>query len=221
MSVAPETGLQAGCNVVMTRRGFRAISGAGTATKPFQEGRMKLNNKNQWCVSGFVLFICGAVTIFAGQKPQVSKWQPLNVKTGLWETTRTWTRTGVPPLPASMLERLTPEQLARIKASSAAKIRTVTDKNCVTKQDLEKPPNFTEDAQCTWSNLESTSTRAKGNVSCEKEGIKMTGNGDFEAPDQEHMNALIHLNTTGGGNSMTMTGNFKSRWLGPSCGTGK
>jgi uncharacterized protein DUF3617 len=183
-----------------------------------------MKSKGQWHVfaTASALLIFGAIPVLAGQKAQTNQWKPLNVKTGLWETTRTWTRTGVPPLPASMLERLTPEQRARIeqrmKANAEMKIKTVTDKNCVTKKDLDNPPDFTQNGKCTWSSLESSSTRERGTVSCETEGVKMNGNGDFDAPDQEHMNALIHLTTTGEGHTMKMTGNFKSRWIGPSCG---
>lgn len=154
--------------------------------------------------------------------PQGKKWQPLNVKPGLWESTRTWTTSGQMPIPEGMLDRLTPEQRARfeerMKANSSAKTHTADDKNCVTKEDLQRPPKFTESADCTWTLLESSDTRAKGNAICEVEGMKMTGNGDFQAPDQEHMTATIHLTSTGGGHSMTTDARIASKWLGSSCG---
>jgi Protein of unknown function (DUF3617) len=156
---------------------------------------------------------------------QDKKWQPLNVKTGLWQSTRTWTTSGQMPIPAGMLDRLTPEQRARfeerMKANSSAKTHTADDKNCVTKEDLQRPPKFTERADCTWTLLESSDTRAKGNAICEVEGMKMTGNGDFKAPDQEHMTATIHLTSTGGGHSMTTDATIASKWLGSSCGNVK
>jgi hypothetical protein len=157
--------------------------------------------------------------------PQDKKWQPLNVKTGLWQSTRTWTTSGQMPIPEGMLDRLTPEQRARfearMKANSSAKTHTADDKNCVTKEDLQRPPKFTESADCTWTLLESSDTRAKGNAICEVEGMKMTGNGVFLAPDQEHMTATIHLTSTGGGHSMTTDATIASKWLGSSCGNVK
>ena len=157
--------------------------------------------------------------------PQGKKWQPLNVKPGLWESTRTWTTSGQMPIPEGMLDRLTPQQRARfeerMKANSSAKTHTADDKNCVTKEDLQRPPKFTESADCTWTLLESSDTRAKGNAVCEVEGMKMRGNGDFRAPDQEHMTATIHLTSTGGGHSMTTDATIASKWLGSSCGNVK
>lgn len=157
--------------------------------------------------------------------PQAKKWRPLNVKPGLWESTRTWTTSGQMPIPEGMLDRLTPEQRTRfeerMKANSSAKTHTADDKNCVTKEDLQSPPKFTERADCTWTLLESSDTRAKGNAICEVEGMKMTGNGEFQAPDQEHMTATIHLTSTGGGHSMTTDAATTSKWLGSSCGSVK
>lgn len=42
------------------------------------------------------------------------KHQPLNIKTGLWETTSTLKMSGDMPIPAGMLDKLTPEQRARL-----------------------------------------------------------------------------------------------------------
>ena len=197
---------------------------------------MRSTSRKQW------IGVALTVTLFAsgvaqrraqGQKLKIErvaqdnsqggkKWQPLNVKPGLWESTRTWTTGGQMPIPAGMLERLTPEQRARfeerMKANSAAKTHKETDKRCVTKEDLQRPPRFTERADCSWTLSESNATRAKGSATCQVEGMTMTGNGEFQAPDQEHMAATIHLTSTGGGHSMTTDATIASKWLGASCG---
>ena len=149
------------------------------------------------------------------------KYQPLNVKTGLWE--QTWTRTiaGELPIPAEMLNRLTPEQRARIeermKANSAAHTTSSSDKQCITRQDLEKP--FTEkDTQCVWMILESTPSKAKGNISCQAQGMKVAGAGEFDAPDSEHIKGSMHMASSGGGHSMNVAATFTSKWLGSNCG---
>jgi hypothetical protein len=196
--------------------------------------RSKFRNQCIGVAFAVTLFVASGV---AGQKPgdqelqihtvaqanpQGKKWQPLNVKPGLWESTRTWTTGGQMPIPEGMLDRLTPEQRARfeerMKANSAAKSHSTDDKHCVTKEDLQNPPRFTERAVCTWTLLESSDTRAKGNATCEVEGMTMTGTGEFQAPDQEHMTAKIHLTSTGGGRSMTTDATIASKWLGSSCG---
>lgn len=149
------------------------------------------------------------------------KYQPLNMKPGLWEKTITITMTGELPFPAEMLNKLTPDQRARIearmKANSPAHTRTTTDKSCVTREDLEKPFN-PGNKECTWTILESSSTKAKGTVSCQAEGMKMNGTGEYEAPDPEHLKGSIHTNSTGGGKNMTVDSAFTSKWLGSSCG---
>jgi Protein of unknown function (DUF3617) len=198
---------------------------------------MRSNSRKQWIGLGMTLalFVASGVAqqktqdqklptkTIAQANPQGKKWQPLNVKAGLWESTRTWTTSGQMPIPEGMLDRLTPEQRARfeerMKANSSAKTHTTDDKHCVTKEDLQKPPKFTDSADCTWTLLESSDTRAKGSAICQVEGMKMTGNGEFQAPDQEHMTATIHLTSTGGGHSMTTDATIASKWLGSGCGS--
>lgn len=149
------------------------------------------------------------------------KYQPLNVKPGLWDRTLTFKRSGKMPIPAGMLDNLTPEQRARLEArmnaSSSAEANTLREKTCITRQELEEPINFT-DQECSWTILESTGQRARGNVSCKAAGITMTGTGDFEALDQEHMRGTAHMTSTGGGNRMTYDATFSSKWLKSSCG---
>jgi uncharacterized protein DUF3617 len=200
---------------------------------------MRSNSRKQWIGLGMTLalFVASGVAqqktqdqksqtkTIAQANSQGKKWQPLNVKAGLWESARTWTTSGQMPIPEGMLDRLTPEQRARfeerMKANSSAKTHTADDKHCVTKEDLQRPPKFTDSADCTWTLLESSDTRAKGSAICQVEGMKMTGNGEFQAPDQEHMTATIHLTSTGGGHTMTTDATIASKWLGSSCGNAK
>ena len=51
-----------------------------------------------------------------------SKYQPLNVKTGTWETTRTITVSGRPPISRDMLDHMSPEQRARFEAAMSRMI---------------------------------------------------------------------------------------------------
>ncbi|HZQ19281.1 MAG TPA: DUF3617 domain-containing protein [Terriglobales bacterium] len=177
-------------------------------------------------VSGILLVLATATNLFSQTQtsdsqaePHGVKYQPLNVKPGLWEKTFTITRTGALPIPPEMLNRLTPEQRARMeermKANSAGHTSTNTERSCITKEDLEKPIKF--DNRCTWTIVESTNTKAKGNVSCEDQGMKVNGNGEYAAPDPEHMKGSMHTTTTGGGNTMNVDVTFASKWVGASC----
>jgi hypothetical protein len=147
-------------------------------------------------------------------------YQPLNVKTGLWQTTVTYKTSGAPPVSAGMLENLSPEQRARLEArmsATNANGRTETQKRCLTQEELQKPIDFT-DKSCTWEIEESTSARARGNVSCSSSGITLNGTGTFEALDPEHVQGSQHMTSTGGGNAMTVDGTFTSTWLAANCG---
>src|SRR5260221_7544112 len=92
-------------------------------TTSFRRKNMRSNPRKQWIVFAITvaLFIPAGVAQqkTQGQKLQTKtvaqsnrqgkKWQPLNVKPGFWESTRTWTTSGQMPIPAGMLDRLTPE----------------------------------------------------------------------------------------------------------------
>jgi hypothetical protein len=163
----------------------------------------------------------------ADDSPHGAALQPLNIKPGLWEQTLNSTVAGEMPIPAEMLNRLTPEQRARMeermKANSAAHARTTTDKHCISKEDLQKNKflNLDRSKECTPTITASTSTSAKGKMSCESEGMKMTGALEILAPDSEHVNGSWHATTNGGGHTMNVDSTFTSTWLGSSCGNVK
>lgn len=150
--------------------------------------------------------------------------QPLNIKPGLWERTINTTIAGEMPIPAEMLNRLTPEQRARMeermKANSAAHAHTTTEKHCLSQEDLEKNRflNLDRGKECTPTITSSTSTSAKGRLSCDSEGMKMTGALEVLAPDSEHVNGSWHATTNGAGHTMNVDSTFRSKWLGSSCG---
>ena len=156
-----------------------------------------------------------------GTKPTNLKLQPLNVKTGLWESTVTYTRTGQLPIPAGTLARLTPAQRARLEERAKANSgnsTTTTHQSCLKKEDLENP-DFTDKKKCTWTTLESSSTGAKGSATCDypEMDAKLTGTGEFNAVDQEHVKGTIHMTGTAGGRSMNTDAVFSAKWLGSSC----
>ncbi|HEY2472525.1 MAG TPA: DUF3617 family protein [Terracidiphilus sp.] len=153
-------------------------------------------------------------------KEQV-KFQPLNVKTGLWEKTATYKTAGHLPVPAGMLDKLTPDQRARFEArmnaSSAGNTRTTTERSCLTAQQLNDPADLA-DKGCSVTVTESTSSKATGSVACRIQGIEMNGSAEFDAIDQEHVKGTEHVTSTGNGNTMTTDVTFTSKWLGSSCG---
>ncbi len=177
--------------------------------------------------SRFVVVACIVVvsvssTIAAGPQSG-AKLQKLNIKTGLWESKRTLTRSGVMPLPVELLNRLSPEQRARMeermKANSATHTSTITEKHCVTKEELEKDRLALAEAKgCTTTLLDSTSTTVKTKFVCEQEGIQAVGTLELVASDPEHLKGSYHSTAKGNGNTMDVEGTWTSKWMGASCG---
>lgn len=150
------------------------------------------------------------------------KLQPINVKPGLWESTTIMTVAGGMPVPAEVLDRLTPEQRARMearmKAGSNGHTNTDTHKSCVTKEDLENQRlHFGDRTECTQTILSSTSTSAKAKISCDVQGMTGSGTYEVEALDPEHVQGTSHATMTGNGQTMNVDGKFTSKWLGSSC----
>jgi len=179
---------------------------------------MKLQMAKYWraVTTASLLFVAASIPAFA-QRQAGKEYQPLDVKTGLWETTTSYKVSGDLPLPPGTLEKLTPEERAQLEQSmkGSAATQTLIDKHCVTQKDLQHPLN---EEHCTWNIVESSGSRARGSVVCEDQGIRMSGTGDFQAVDPEHMKGTAHLTTTGSDRSMSTDATFTSRWLGASCG---
>ena len=134
------------------------------------------------------------------------------MKLGLWQTSSNFTNAGEMPIPPEMLEKMSPKQRAQAEAMGGAKSFTTT--SCVTKENLQNP--FTG-KECTWTIVESTANKARGNVSCDYQGMTLTGTGEFEAIDSQHVKGSEHLKADAGGRTMTTDGNFTSKWVSAKC----
>ena len=165
-----------------------------------------------------------AVMLFSSAAWAQAKFQPLNVKTGLWESTSTSTTVGQMPVPADLLAKLSPEQRAkfeaRMKANSAPKTRTFTKKNCETKEKLAEQP-FSNQEECKQTIVTSSSTRAEIKMSCQYGDVKSTGTMNIEALSPESVKGSGQMTSNGNGHMMTVNTNFSAKWLGPSCGDAK
>src|SRR5690606_3288507 len=69
--------------------------------------------------------------------------EKLNVKLGLWEMTSLVRFSGMPPLPKEVLDKMTPEQRARMQADLQAAAEEEPEpevsSECITQRDLDKP----------------------------------------------------------------------------------
>lgn len=198
----------------------------------FEKRRMNLTTGKLFrVIAVHTIFASVSFAVFAQtQRPATKsrpsesavKMQPLNIKPGLWESTRTISRAGQMPIPAATLNRLSPEQRARVearmKANAASHSRTTTEKQCVTREQIEDQKLDLDGEQaCTTTITNSTSTMAKGNVSCNTQGMQGHGTFEIESSDPEHYKGSAHSTLTGSGQSMNVDVAFTSKWLGSRC----
>jgi Protein of unknown function (DUF3617) len=147
---------------------------------------------------------------------------PLNVKPGQWETTVSGQMTGMPPIPAEALSRMTPEQRARIEAAMGARgAKPMTSKTCLTKESLDKALNMGSDESvksCTRTLTTSTSGKQEIQMECDRNGIKTKGTVVVEAVDSETIRGSMKMTTTSEANrTMNMDYTFTSKWVGGAC----
>jgi hypothetical protein len=155
------------------------------------------------------------------------KFQPLDVKPGLWEGTRTLTTSGQVPISSELLAKLPPERRARLEAkmternAQGGRTTTSTSKQCTTKEDLAKNPFGDQDKACTQTLVSSTRSKAEMRVNCVHDDVKSNGSIVIEALNSENVKGSSHMVATGGGNTFNLSMSFTSKWIGPVCGTTK
>ena len=147
---------------------------------------------------------------------------PLNVKTGQGEATITSETAGQLPIPQEMLDKMSPEQRAKMeammKARGAQGGRTNTYKSCLKKEDLNKPLVSDEQRKsCKQTFVTSTSTSQEIHMECEIGGGKQSGTLKLEALDSGTVKGSMQMVASNGGRSMTVNSSFSSKWLGPVC----
>jgi len=165
--------------------------------------------------TGLILTSC--VAVWAADKVQ-----PLNVKAGLWEVTTTVTTSGELPIPAALLEKLTPEQRARIKdridARKSEPARTTIKEQCLTRKQLDSGIPFSPDRKsCTRTVLTSTASKVDVRVECLDQGIKRDGTFQVEALSSGNVKGAVRFSATGGDGAINSTSTFTAKWIGPSC----
>ena len=151
------------------------------------------------------------------------KGQPLNVKAGLWEVTTT-SRASEDVVPAALLEKLTPEQRARIEerinASKSDAVKTTIKKQCLTREQLQRGILFRPDEKsCTWTLLTSTSSKVEMRGDCVDQGFKTDATLRIEALNPEEADGSLQYLTNGKRSIPAATSTFKAKWIGPRCRT--
>ena len=135
------------------------------------------------------------------------QFQPLNVKTGLWQMTKTVTWTDLPPQMAAMMK---------------AAPQTMTYNSCITTKDLNSNPwaNGSGD-NCTWTVLNSTRTdmevRGSGCDLGKDSGMTAEIHGQIHIKDPENGTGSMTLTLTGNGQTMHGLASYTGKWVSASC----
>lgn len=147
---------------------------------------------------------------------------PLDVKLGQWETTMTMQTSGLPPIPDAVLQRLTPDQRAkmeeRMKAMGSSSPKTTVNKSCLKKEDIDKALAFGADQKsCTRTIVTSSRSKQEIRLECAQAGGKQSGTIRVEAVSSESVKGSTQMTMTSGDRTMNMNSTFASKWIGPTC----
>ena len=146
---------------------------------------------------------------------------PLNVKTGEWEATMSGESAGQLPIPQEVLDKMTPEQRAKMEAAMKARgvgPRNRVYKSCVRKEDLDKPfGKEGEQKSCKQTIVTSSANKQEIHMECENAGGKQTGTFKVEAVDSGNVKGSMQMTVASGARSMNVNYNFSAKWVGPVC----
>jgi hypothetical protein len=164
--------------------------------------------------SFFILLALG--TVAAGQ------YQPLNVKTGQWQTTVLVNSGGSLAMPSGYMAKLTPEQRAQVESSmkraSQPKTTTRTNQDCVTQDEINQGNPFkSDDKQCTQKVLSSTSSTLNVEQDCVQDSMSTKTVMSLEAINPELVKGTGTVAITSEGHTFTSNLNFTSTWMSSSC----
>ena len=155
------------------------------------------------------------------EKSAAVKFQPLDVKTGLWQNTMTTALAGEMLIPPERLAKLSPDQRARVEAAMNARsgqgTKTTTYQSCLTQEELQKTP-FRDKKNCTETLVSSTKTQAEVKLVCTMEGIDGNGEMQIHTISDESVAGSGHGTVTMEGRTMNTSWKLTGRWVGKSCG---
>lgn len=172
------------------------------------------------------MVIAVAVCLAAPALFAQEKITPLNVKTGLWQSTTTIAVTGSMGIPPEMEAKLTPEQRARMEAaqkqSGTGQPHTTTHKGCIKEEDLTRDPfapgKNDAEMKCSENLIRSTSSDADVDVTCkDPRGNTSEFHVTFHAIDREHVTGTGHGNISMYGHTMKSDWKMQSQWVQASC----
>lgn len=155
-----------------------------------------------------------------------AQYQPLNVKTGQWQTTVLINSGGSLAMASGQMARLTPEQRARVesamKQASQPKTTTRVNQDCLTQDELNKGTPFkSDDKQCTQKVLNSSSSKLSLEQDCVEDSMTTKTIMSLEAISSELVKGTGTVTVTSSGHTFTSNITFTSQWSSATCSSTK
>jgi Protein of unknown function (DUF3617) len=143
----------------------------------------------------------------------------LQMKTGLWEVATTPTTDSELPLPAELLEKLTPEQRARleerVKARSAD--QTTVRKRCVTSEQSRTGVPFLPYRSCTRTSINSVGGRIVLGFECADQRLKRKGTLRIQVLKTMSVRGEWNLRLGGQDRAPDLSYTFTANWRSSHC----
>lgn len=154
-------------------------------------------------------------------QPAPVQFQPLNVRTGLWENSLTTTLSGDSMVPAGLLSKLSPERRAKMEARmrerAGAGGHTTTYQSCITAKELKETP-FADKQNCKETLLSSTSTSAQIKLSCNLGDGQASGTMQIQATSDTTVEGSGNGTATTNGQTTNISSTLKGHWVAADCG---
>jgi hypothetical protein len=147
----------------------------------------------------------------------------LKVKMGLWEMTTHVQLSGAPIIPDDVLQKLPPEQRARMQAALAGLNKPRVLKECMTPDRLSKGFKVGErdDGDCKTTILTNTSSELALKSECSDSGGARVSNVRIIANGSESVTGTVSSVATREGKTVNVNAGVEGKWLGADCGSVK
>jgi hypothetical protein len=173
--------------------------------------------------TGLATLLFSALCAAVCSQASAADFQPLDVKTGQWESTLSGQSTGQPPIPDELLKRLAPEQRTKLEATLQDKgtggLKTSINRSCLTKEKLDKAFNLGDEntKACTRTLVTSSGSKQEIRLDCDHQGMKSSGTVKIEAVNPENIKGSMQIRVTNHDRTMNMNYTFTSKWIGAAC----
>jgi hypothetical protein len=149
---------------------------------------------------------------------------PLDIMPGYWEITLTVRTSGLPPMAAEALAKLTPAERSRIDAKARERAaegpKTTVKRSCLDEKELRQPLllAFAGDGQgCRQTVIHASRTQQEIRVDCGDGAQHGGGTVRIEARNPENATVSSNWSATSGARTMKMSSTATLKWLGAVC----